>query len=364
MSSAVFELGANPQAVMQKWEQFVDWFINDPVVERTMVEKVVDPLSNAMFITHRPYEMVAPVLAVALFSTLYFVIRYRVEAFLIHVARKRGVHSPDARKFAECGFYVAYYVVAITLGSLVLWADGWDLWTSTNFWVDWPAQPFPRFFRVYYLAELSFYVHAIVFTTWFDTRRSDFVELVTHHAATIALIALSYFFFFFRVGLAILLLHNIADIFLYATKVAYYWNYRNGLLKDILFGVFALSFFGTRLVFFPVHVLYSTWYEVGDIRGFESIVHACLLFNVLLWTLQLLHVFWFALITRMLWRLWKKGEVEKDIRSDDDESVDSSNSLTDNSSVASETSSKSGAAQQLPKSKTLRRKQVHRRLSK
>jgi len=42
-------------------------------------------------------------------------------------------------------------------------------------------------------------------------------------------------------------------------------------------------------------------------------------FAILLCSLQVLHVFWFYLIARMAYRIMLVGEVEKDVRSDDDE---------------------------------------------
>jgi hypothetical protein len=44
-------------------------------------------------------------------------------------------------------------------------------------------------------------------------------------------------------------------------------------------------------------------------------------FSGLLVVLQLLHIFWFYLIAKMLWQLFSTG-VDKDVRSDDDDDVD------------------------------------------
>lgn len=87
-----------------------------------------------------------------------------------------------------------------------------------------------------------------------------------------------------------------------------------------LFIVFSLVFFYTRLVLFPTQILYTTYYESiassGPFFGYYF-------FNALLLLLQLLHVFWSCLILRMIRSFVKKGQMEKDIRSDVEE-LDSS----------------------------------------
>lgn len=64
-------------------------------------------------------------------------------------------------------------------------------------------------------------------------------------------------------------------------------------------------------------ILYTTYYESiassGPFFGYYF-------FNSLLTLLQLLHVFWSCLILRMIHSFMKKGQMEKDVRSDVEES--------------------------------------------
>lgn len=63
-------------------------------------------------------------------------------------------------------------------------------------------------------------------------------------------------------------------------------------------------------------ILYTTYYESiassGPFFGYYF-------FNGLLMMLQLLHVFWSCLILRMIYSFTKKGQMEKDVRSDVEE---------------------------------------------
>nr|KAF6479447.1 ceramide synthase 4 [Molossus molossus] len=87
-----------------------------------------------------------------------------------------------------------------------------------------------------------------------------------------------------------------------------------------LFIIFSLVFFYTRLVLFPTQILYTTYYEsIANSSPFFGYYF----FNSLLVMLQLLHVFWACLVLRMIHSFTKKGQMEKDIRSDVEESASS-----------------------------------------
>lgn len=72
-----------------------------------------------------------------------------------------------------------------------------------------------------YLLELSFYVVAMPTLLFWETRRKDFNIMFCHHVVTILLIGFSFFFNYSRVGSAIMLLHDICDIFLEAGEKQY-----------------------------------------------------------------------------------------------------------------------------------------------
>jgi uncharacterized membrane protein len=84
---------------------------------------------------------------------------------------------------------------------------------------------------------------------------------------------------------------------------------------DVCFAFFATFFFVTRLVIFPRYCVYSLIFEAPAVFGMWGGFWP----NFLLYgTLQLLHVFWFVLILKMAYKIVTVGEVEKDVRSDDE----------------------------------------------
>ena len=172
--------------------------------------------------------------------------------------------------------------------------------------------------RFYYQVELGSYLHQLM---WTEVSRSDAMEMLLHHVTTILLIGLSYVTNYTRVGVTIMLLHDTADVFLESAKVFNYSSKPKGHewaknVCDGLFATFALTFFITRLVIYPVYVVKSVAFEAPHFFGVDWV--GFWLFSGLLVILQGLHIFWFYLIAKMLYRLFTTG-IEKDERSEDED---------------------------------------------
>ncbi|KAF2071714.1 hypothetical protein CYY_006975 [Polysphondylium violaceum] len=288
-------------------------------------ERYYNP-DNSIFVSFRKLlSEVNAIIFLIVATNLFFILRF----FYQHYILKPFAHSINMRKsflprFLENGWYSLYYIVFFTFGSYVYSKEPWSIFPTMNIWLGWPCQPFTTLFRTYYLLELAFYLHCTI-ALFFETRRKDFYQMLTHHVATFFLVGASYWYRYHRIGIAILWIHNISDIFLYSAKAINYVqkdtkNKTLFIMSETFFVLFAVSFFFTRLLFFPFTLVKTTLFEAYYVSVSFPLFYPT---NVALLTLLFLHMFWFYLILRIVYSKFSQGSQFDDIRSDSEEEVDS-----------------------------------------
>jgi hypothetical protein len=234
------------------------------------------------------------------------------------------------RKLHENLWYTVWHTLSFVLVAKVLFYEDWAITMIKSQDYRWTINSYPHSMSseivLIYLMELAFWVSCLFFLA-VETVRKDVVEMFVHHCSTVGLIALSYMYSYHRIGLTVMLIHDIGDIFLYSAKFFNYLRFKN--LTNVLFVLFVVVFFIFRLVIFP-QVIRVAW---GPLTGFiENVTpdqfKGIYVLPSLLSVLQALHVMWFVLILRMLFRMLKaeNKQVEGDIRSD--EEGDSSTEVT------------------------------------
>lgn len=67
--------------------------------------------------------------------------------------------------------------------------------------------------------QTAYYIQAIPSVFLWDTKRKDRVEMTIHHVVTIILILYSFTVNFTRIGVMIMLLHDVCDIFMEIAKL-------------------------------------------------------------------------------------------------------------------------------------------------
>jgi hypothetical protein len=135
-----------------------------------------------------------------------------------------------------------------------------------------------------------------------------------------------------RMGSLIFFIHDISDVFLYVAKMCH--NARWEAVASFIFPVFVVSFFFTRLIYFPL-LIRACWYsdaaqahmfyqylpgvnldftqERGCIGGHCISTYLLMIYSTL--ALLTLHVFWFYRILLLVKSTYKnKGMVPGDPR--------------------------------------------------
>uniref|UniRef100_A0A8C5SBW8 TLC domain-containing protein n=1 Tax=Laticauda laticaudata TaxID=8630 RepID=A0A8C5SBW8_LATLA len=165
----------------------------------------------------------------------------------------------------------------------------------------------------YYMLQMSFY-WSLLFTLGTDTKRKDFMAHVVHHFAALGLMFCSYSANYLRLGTLVMIVHDSADIWLEAAKLFNYAHWDNTC--SVLFVIFAVVFFITRLILFPCWILRASIYY--PVFYTQTLVIAYFVYNGQLLILQGLHLYWAYLVFKILKKFIFVKNV-KDERSDDEE---------------------------------------------
>ncbi|KAI1199154.1 TLC domain-containing protein [Nemania serpens] len=252
----------------------------------------------------------------------------------------------DMTRFSEQAWLLTYYSFFWPFG-LYLYYNSPSFMNLRELWTDWPSREVTGLVKAYFLGQWAFWLQQVL-VIHIEERRKDHWQMLTHHFITIALMTGSYYYHHTRVGILILVLMDIVDIFLPLAKCLKYLGYST--ICDVMFGMFMLSWFVARHILynlvcwslyrdamrviragcfygnsanlegpFPIPDGWRHWLEPfrkpeGAICFSQS---AVLGFLYTLLGLQVITIFWFFMIVRVAIRVVRGGSAD-DPRSDDE----------------------------------------------
>ncbi|WOL06549.1 ASC1-like protein 1 [Canna indica] len=282
------------------------------------------------------YPEYADFVALPFFAFFFLIVRFVLDKFVFEKLAKRYIplnsiekqsteivsRRKRIKKFKEAAWKCVYFLSGELLALSITYNEPW--FTNTRyFWVGpgdqvWPDQKIKLKLKVAYMYVAGFYTYSIFALLFWETRRSDFGVSMSHHVATVFLIVLSYIFRFSRVGSVVLAIHDASDVFMEIAKMSKYCHYEK--IANVAFPLFVASWLILRLICFPFWILRSTSYEVlltldMEKHKFEGPIYYYV-FNTLLFSLLVIHIYWWVLMLRMLVEQIQSGQVGDDVRSD------------------------------------------------
>ncbi|KNC97734.1 uncharacterized protein SPPG_06735 [Spizellomyces punctatus DAOM BR117] len=294
----------------------------------------------------------------SLFAALFLVLRRYLYTAVFPVLAKRmrvAGGRMNRLKFSEQAWLFICHTASCVAGSILLVGKDYapalfgEREGQKHFWFGYPHTH--RFldpvFKLFYFSILGYWLHhcAALAIEGFQRvaferaklqgrrrlahapKRSDFWPLAAHHAITVALVATSYYMNFTRVGHIVIILLDVADIFLPLAKILKYTRHQT--ICDVAFAVFTVSWVITRH-WYLLLVCVSMWRDsllyipetsrVWDPWGTECFysMKVYWLFLGLFAALQILLLYWLALIVKVVIKVVRGGTAE-DVRSDDEE---------------------------------------------
>lgn len=201
-------------------------------------------------------------------------------------------------------FYrLLYFASAVFVGFFVLRYENWvfDMKELSK-----PLSSIPERFKFYYKYATSFYLVEIA-TIFFEPGKKDFYQMLLHHIVTLTLMALSYNKKIIKFGLAILLLHDVSDPLLELCKIEN--RFKNTMMANIVFCIFAIVFMAMRLVIYPSKILLTVYHTLWR----KGITYSEIIVLIFLFALQIMHLIWTKFIIIILLKVFK-NENATDVR--------------------------------------------------
>ncbi|KAI0068641.1 longevity assurance proteins LAG1/LAC1 [Artomyces pyxidatus] len=246
------------------------------------------------------------------------------------VARYFGIkREAKLARFGEQGYAILYFGIfglwgMRIMGQLPTW------WYNVEaFWIDYPHWQMKPELKRYYLMQASYWCQQLIVLVFkLEKPRKDYNELVAHHIVTLWLVGWSYLINLTLIGNAVYMSMDIPDAFLGTSKILNYMRWDRTKIAVFAVFIFVWTYFRHYL---NLVMLWSV-YRDFDLIPETSKVWAPETGAWLVWwmkwqifapilLLQLLNLFWYFLILRILVRAFTDVKVT-DERSDDEESYE------------------------------------------
>ncbi|KRZ97148.1 Transmembrane 9 superfamily member 3, partial [Trichinella sp. T8] len=180
--------------------------------------------------------------------------------------------------------------------------DRWKYFTDPlSIWSDFSRDRLiPYEVDVVYLTQTAFYMHATYGTIFMEQWRKDSKVMVFHHLLAITLLSFSWAARYDQVGILVLFLHDVSDVFLECAKIFKYLKFRDNTHYSFCEFLSNASFI-FRLYWFPLKVLYTSFY--GSVFLGPDDLPFIPVFNFMLWLLFFINIYWFHFILMLIYNL-------------------------------------------------------------
>ncbi|KAF9464458.1 TLC domain-containing protein [Collybia nuda] len=228
-------------------------------------------------------------------------------------------------RFGEQGYALVYFMVFGAWGFRIMGQLRTWWYRTEYFWIDYPHWEMTPELKRYYLMQIAYWCQQfLVLVLGLEKPRKDYWELVAHHIVTLWLVGWSYFMNLTLIGNAVFMSMDIPDTFLAFSKLLNYIQWERAKVYSFVTFIFVWTYFRHYL---NLRILYSVWFEF-ELRPEASRIWKAVdgvylvewmrnQIFLALGLLQLLNLFWYYLMMRILVRAIVTSKTE-DERSDDE----------------------------------------------
>jgi acyl-CoA-dependent ceramide synthase len=233
-------------------------------------------------------------------------------------------------RWGEQNYAVFYFSIMGAWGLSIMSELPTWFYKTEEFWVGYPYWQLTSGLKRYYLMQGAYWTQQLlVMILGLEKPRKDYYELVAHHFVTLWLIFWSYLVNMTYIGNAVFITMDVSDVFLAFAKCCNYLKLER--TKTVAFAIFAVVWSYTRH-YLNIVMLYSVWTEFDKIpewtRSWNPPTGAWMapwmkyqIFVPIL-LIQLLNIFWYFLIWRILLRALFSSKLDDERSDDEDEGED------------------------------------------
>lgn len=166
---------------------------------------------------------------------------------------------------------------------------------------------------IYYHLAIASYLYGF-FCLLVEPHLKDFMIMVSHHLVTLLLLIGSYYLLgSVRIGMVVMILHDICDPFMEIAKLCLYADLH--LPANVFFVSFALIFIVSRCVIYPTFVIHPLFILLQSEENQMMIAYAHLLMLCIIFFMD---VYWTFLILKMIVAQLTGKSLKRDIREEVD----------------------------------------------
>ena len=221
-------------------------------------------------------------------------------------------------KFIISGWRFVNFSITSIIGLILLSKEHDWMLNPVLYFKGFEFQTMSPLLKLFYKIGYASYAYGTL-NVFIEPKQKDFNVMVTHHITTLFLIHMSFMTGLFRIGAVILLIHEVSDPFMEIAKIFFYLNYKQ--VADVFFALFAVVFIITRNIIFPYYVISSLprygYHDDGRAVPYGKKYIRDIAFGSLC-CLEVLHIYWAALILKMVKLAVSESGVQGDIRNEDD----------------------------------------------
>lgn len=165
-----------------------------------------------------------------------------------------------------------------------------------------PVQVATLLMKICYFWEIAAYTYNGIAHRFWNARKADYYVMYAHHITTILLIAGSYSFHYWKIGIVVMFLHDFSDIpvdLLVTINMLKLADKEWFFMTEIQYVITTVSWFIVRNVLYPIKLLSPIPGFYRTENGFPDGYFMISFLSILLCVLYAMHIYWLWVFLRI-----------------------------------------------------------------